>query len=106
MCEPEALRATGLSLEEHQRRTVDNYIELTTIAPRLPWLPVLQSQQLGDYLRHVEMYLEARVDLSEIERVGVGSVCRRQGRGKASRSSRTSSRAGFGFTRSGSRRMA
>jgi hypothetical protein len=79
MCEAEALKATGLSLIEHQRRTVDNYIELTTIAPQLPWLPVLQGWQLGDYLAHVEMYAAAGIDLFELERVGVGSVCRRQG---------------------------
>ena len=78
MCEPESLRATGLSLEEHQRRTVENYVELTTIAPQLPWLPVLQGWQLDDYLGCVELYELAGVDLSEVERVGVGSVCRRQ----------------------------
>ena len=79
MCEPEALKATGLSLFEHQRRTVDNFVELTTIAGQLPWLPVLQGWQLADYLRIIEMYAAAGIDLFDLERVGVGSVCRRQG---------------------------
>lgn len=79
MCEDESLQATGLTLAEHQRRTVDNFVELTRIAPDLPWLPVLQGQRLADYLRHLDMYAAAGVDLREYERVGVGSVCRRQG---------------------------
>jgi hypothetical protein len=78
MCEDEALAATGLTLLEHQRRTTDNYVALMRIAPHLPWLPVLQGRVLADYLQHLAMYAEAGVDLFESERVGVGSVCRRQ----------------------------
>lgn len=78
MCEPFMLEKTGLTVEEHQRRTVRNYVELCAIAPTIPWLPVIQGYELADYLRCVEMYCEAGVDLAEIEWVGVGSVCRRQ----------------------------
>ena len=39
---------------------------------------MLQGWELADYLEHIEMYRAAGVDLTEIERVGVGSVCRRQ----------------------------
>src|SRR5437763_16185605 len=42
MCEPHMLRQTGLCVAEHQRRTVDNYGELSALAPNLPWMPVLQ----------------------------------------------------------------
>lgn len=78
MCEPHMLVKTGLTIREHQRRTVESYLELCRLEPSLPWLPVLQGWELADYLEHVEMYRAAGVDLTEIERVGVGSVCRRQ----------------------------
>ncbi|WP_220133038.1 deazapurine DNA modification protein DpdA family protein [Streptomyces ipomoeae] len=88
MCEPWVIEGgyharqyfvgTGLSVEEHQRLTVDNYLELRRIAPDLPFIPVLQGWQLADYLRCVEMYEEAGVDLRAQPVVGLGSVCRRQ----------------------------
>jgi hypothetical protein len=43
MCEDVAPKATGLTLLEHQRRTTENFVALTRIAPHLPWLPVLQG---------------------------------------------------------------
>jgi hypothetical protein len=110
MVEPESLKATGLSLEEHQKRTVENYVELTTIAPQLPWLPVLQGWKLDDYLAHVEMYAAAGVDLFELERVGVGSVCRRQGMREGAEIIATLVRRGlrthaFGFKQTGLRAL-
>jgi hypothetical protein len=78
MCEQFMLDKTGLTVEEHQRRTVANYVELCRIAPDVPWLPVIQGYTLAEYLRCVEMYRSAGVDLTEVERVGIGSVCRRQ----------------------------
>lgn len=78
MCEPWIVAKTGLTVAEHQHRTVDNYHQLTTDAPDLPFIPVLQGWTLDDYCRHVEMYAESGVDLAEFETVGLGSVCRRQ----------------------------
>jgi hypothetical protein len=78
MCEPFMLKKTGLTVREHQERTVENYVALCKLAPDVPWLPVVQGWELEDYLRCVEMYRAAGVDLTEIERVGIGSVCRRQ----------------------------
>lgn len=78
MCEPEILRKTGLTVEEHQRRTVANYLRLVELAPELPWVPVLQGWTAGDYDRCARMYEEAGVDLAALPRVGIGSVCRRQ----------------------------
>lgn len=78
MCEPHMLRRTGLTIEEHQRRTVENFLELRRLAPDVPWAPVLQGWTLDDYLRHVAMYEAAGVDLRAEPIVGVGSVCRRQ----------------------------
>lgn len=83
MCEPRILTKTGKTVREHQRRTIDNYLELTALAPELPWLPVLQGWEIEDYLRHAEDYATAGVKLCHLRRVGVGSVCRRQNTGWA-----------------------
>lgn len=78
MCEPDMLRRTGLSVEEHQRRTIANYLELRSLAPDLPFIPVLQGWAVWDYQRHLEAYDRAGVDLRALDIVGVGTVCRRQ----------------------------
>ena len=78
MCEPFILAKTGLTVREHQRRTVRNYLDLRMLEPGLPFVPVLQGWVLEDYLEHVRMYAQAGVQLAEVDRVGLGSVCRRQ----------------------------
>lgn len=78
MCEPWIVLKTGLSIAEHQRRTVASYLDLLARAPELPWLPVLQGWTVSDYLRHVDDYTNVGVDLSSVPVVGVGSICRRQ----------------------------
>lgn len=78
MCEPSMLAKTGLTVGEHQGRTVVNYLELRDLAPNLPFVPVLQGWALDDYLRCADMYAMAGVDLEAQPTVGVGSVCRRQ----------------------------
>lgn len=83
MCEPWIVRKTGLSVREHQRRTLASYLELRQIAPDLPWAPVLQGWKEGEYLEHADMYAAAGVDLPAAQIVGVGSVCRRQGTSEA-----------------------
>ena len=76
MCESSALAATGLSVEEHQIKTVNNFLELRdALGPIL--IPVLQGWTRDDYLRCVDMYDQVGVDLSEESTVGLGSVCRR-----------------------------
>ena len=77
MCEPFMVAKTGLSVAEHQRRTVDNLLELRALAPDLPFIPVLQGWEPGDYLDHVEQYVDAGVDPTTEATVGIGSVCRR-----------------------------
>jgi hypothetical protein len=72
------LARTGLSVAEHQARTVANYLELRTTAPELPFIPVLQGWTLGDYLACVDRYHAAGVDLAAAPLVGLGSICRRQ----------------------------
>jgi hypothetical protein len=50
MCESAMLWRTGLTVAEHQARTVDNYCALRQAAPTLPFIPVLQGWTLDDYL--------------------------------------------------------
>lgn len=81
MCEPVMLKATGLTVEEHQARTVASVQELRALGA--PVIPVLQGWGLWDYLRHVEDYDRAGIDLRREPVVGVGTVCRRQQTGMA-----------------------
>ena len=48
MCEPFMLAKTGLTVAEHQARTVANYLELRSLAPELPFVPVLQGWSLDN----------------------------------------------------------
>lgn len=75
-CEPQALAYSQEPVEQHQIRTVNSYLELCEKAPSLPWLPILQGRNLNDYLRCVDLYTAAGVDLHG-SLVGIGSVCRR-----------------------------
>jgi hypothetical protein len=67
---------TGLSVAEHQRRTVGNYLDLMALGA--PVIPVLQGQTLGDYEQCVKLYTDAGVNLAALPTVGLGSVCRRE----------------------------
>lgn len=78
MCEREVIEKTGLSIKEHQRRTVQSFFDLKEMEPDLPWMPVLQGWRLDDYLAHADQYRDAGVDLLSFDRVGVGSVCKRK----------------------------
>ena len=79
MCEDSVLAKTGLSVEEHQWRTVESYLKLRALAPELNhlWMPVLQGRDPEDYVEHFHMHLAHGVDLRRVNMVGVGSVCRR-----------------------------
>jgi hypothetical protein len=76
MCEPFIVAKTGLTVREHQVRTVGNYLDLKAL--RADVIPVLQGFNLGDYLQCIDLYEQAGVDLSVAPLVGVGSVCRRE----------------------------
>lgn len=78
MCEPFIIKKTGLSVQEHQKRTIDSYKRLTDLAPEIPWTPVLQGFKLDEYLNHLDMYEQAGINLYSLPIVGVGSICRRQ----------------------------
>lgn len=80
MCEPFITNKTGLSVEEHQRRTTYSFLTLKWMAPEINWIPVLQGWEHDDYLRHLDHYHRAVPwPLHTFRTVGLGSVCRRQG---------------------------
>lgn len=79
MCEPWIVDKSGLSVDQHQGRTVENFCLLRQMAPDVPWIPVLQGWGIADYHRCVDLYDRAGVKLWAEPTVGVGSVCRRQG---------------------------
>lgn len=78
MCEPWITARTGLSVAEHQVRTVGNFLDLKAIDGSLPIIPVLQGWTLADYERCASLYELAGVALGAEPVVGLGSVCRRQ----------------------------
>lgn len=63
---------------EHQRLTVENFLELRALAPQLPIIPVLQGNTPASYFECWELFRSAGVDLAAEPTVGLGSVCRRQ----------------------------
>ncbi|MFJ2134224.1 hypothetical protein ACIOMQ_25715 [Streptomyces sp. NPDC087845] len=69
---------THLSVAEHQRRTVENFIELRSLAPDLRIIPTLQGSTVPEYEHCRELYERAGVDLRAEPTVGLGSVCRLQ----------------------------
>lgn len=79
MCEPVMLERTKKSVKAHQSLTVANFCHLRTLAPELPFVPVLQGYSHRDYLRCLDLYELAGVDLWREPLVGVGTMCRRQG---------------------------
>lgn len=78
MCEPWIIAKTGLSVYQHQARTVGNYLRLTSDWPGLPFIPVLQGWTIKDYWDCADLYEQAGVRLADQPVVGAGSVCRRQ----------------------------
>lgn len=76
MCEPSVRAKTGLSVREHQLRTIRNFLDLRERVGATV-VPVLQGWMFSDYEECVERYDRAGVDLWNEPVIGVGSVCRR-----------------------------
>ena len=76
MCEPGIRAKTGLSIEEHQRRTILNFEQLRYALGDLV-IPVLQGWHPDDYMRHWNMYERFSISLDNEPLVGIGSICRR-----------------------------
>lgn len=74
MCEPEKLARTGLTVADHQRLTIERYVELRALVPDVYVMPVLQGYEPAEYAEHVRQYGDR---LAPDAWVGVGSVCQR-----------------------------
>ncbi len=76
MCEPFMLARTGLTVREHQERTIERYITIQGLT-KAQVMPVLQGYDPQEYTDHLTMY----GDLLPVGAwVGVGSVCKRNAR--------------------------
>jgi hypothetical protein len=78
-------KGTHLTVDEHQRRTVANFLELAQLWPGFsdapcPFRPVLQGEpgNVASYLRCAQMYEDAGIHLADYPLAGIGSVCRIQ----------------------------
>jgi hypothetical protein len=76
MCEPFVLKATGKTVDEHLRLTVERYDALIQEDVGAYVMPVLQGYHPEDYLRCLDLYGHR---LIYGQWVGVGSVCKRNG---------------------------
>jgi hypothetical protein len=78
MCEPWILAKTRLTIQEHQKRTVENYLLLHEHLDDLV-IPVIQGWNIDDYHQCIQTYTDNGINLAQRHTVGLGSVCRRQG---------------------------
>ncbi|MBQ1157726.1 hypothetical protein KBZ21_06050 [Streptomyces sp. A73] len=69
---------THLSVAEHQRRTVHNFLELRSLAPEMRIIPTLQGDTVPTYHACADLYESYGVNLRREPVVGLGSVCRLQ----------------------------
>ena len=76
MCEEFMLQRTGLTVEDHQRLTIERYDGLVRCNTGVYIMPVLQGYDPQDYVRHLRAYGDR---LKPGMWVGVGSVCKRNG---------------------------
>jgi hypothetical protein len=74
MCEADMLKRTGMTVEEHQRLTIERYDALLAEDTGVYIMPVLQGYSSREYLNHIEQYGDR---LKPGMWVGVGSVCKR-----------------------------
>lgn len=76
MCERFILDKTGLTIAEHQLRTIERYSQLVACDTGVYIMPVLQGFAPEDYVSHILQYGPL---LAAGAWVGVGSVCKRNG---------------------------
>ena len=74
LCDDASLSATGLTVAEHQRLTIERYdLLLQELPSNHPYImPVLQGREPAEYLNHLRQYGDR---LPQNAWVGVGSVC-------------------------------
>lgn len=76
MCEAHILAKTGLTVADHQRKTIERYDALLAEDTGVYILPALQGWQPHEYVDHIRQYGDR---LPHGAWVGVGGVCKRQG---------------------------
>jgi hypothetical protein len=108
MCEPAIRAATGRDVAWHQAATIESVQALRELVRSVPVIPVVQGWAPPDYLRHVEAYARAGLDLTREAVVGIGTVCRRQSSSEGAAIVRSVAAMripvhGFGFKSSGLR---
>jgi hypothetical protein len=75
MCEKFVLNITGLTIEEHQRLTIERFDLLKSLIKSDTYLmPVLQGYEPHEYVKHLADYGD-RIGFGDW--VGVGSICKR-----------------------------
>ncbi len=78
ICSPHVLEATGMTIRDHQKNTIQSLIELRKLAPAIQWIPVLQGWDLRSYIDHMAAYRACGFDLDTEPIVGVGSLANRK----------------------------
>jgi len=76
LCDADSLKATGKTVAQHQKLTLESYLELRSFGA--PVIPVLQGWTHGDYIDHANAYEKAGVKLRHAPLVGVGTIKTRQ----------------------------
>lgn len=76
MCEKHMLARTGLTVEDHQRLTIERYDTLLAEETGVYIMPVLQGYVSKEYVAHLRAYGER---IKPGMWVGVGSICKRNG---------------------------
>lgn len=75
MCEPHMLAITGMTVEQHQRLTIERYDALMACDTGGVYImPVIQGYSPQEYAYHVQLYGDR---IKSDAWVGVGSVCKR-----------------------------
>lgn len=76
-CDPLSIERTGLTVEEHIHRTVDNAIQIwgrLTEEEQKKFIPVIQGWDVKDYLECIDLYRQSGI---EITYYGLGSLVRK-----------------------------
>jgi hypothetical protein len=91
---PEMTAKTGLTLDEHQHRTIESVCRLRARLS-VPIAPVLHGQTTAGFVAHAAMYEAAGIDLVAEPVVAVGSLAIRNGSSLADETIRTLAGAGL-----------
>lgn len=81
MCEPFVLRKTGLTVKEHQEKTISNQIKIMDLLKnyniKSEFSGCIQGWKIEEYIEHIDMLKSQGLVTNKM---GVGSICRRNSR--------------------------